>query len=149
MGLLDEISFQIKVAMKAKNKLTLEALRGVKKELLELKTAKESKGDLTDEQGKQILVKLVKQRRESATIYLNQGREDLAEKELEEAKVIERFLPEKLSEEEVKEIIKNIIDESGAQSMKDMGKVMGLATKKMAGQADGKLISSIVRSVLN
>ncbi len=135
--------------MKAKNKVTLEALRGVKKELLEAKTSKGANGELTDEQGLQILVKLVKQRKESATIFTQQGRDDLATKELEEAKAIEQFLPEKLSEEDVKEIIKNIIDESGAQSMKDMGKVMGLASKKLAGQADGKLISSIVRSVLN
>lgn len=149
MDWLETISEQIKVAMKAKNKVTLEALRGVKKEMLEAKTSKGASGELSYEQGMQIIVKLVKQRKESANIYESQGRNDLAEKELEEAAVMAQFLPKELSEEEVKEIVKNIIAESGATSMKDMGKVMGIASKKLAGQADGKLISTIVRSVLN
>lgn len=149
MDWLAEISEQIKTAMKAKDKVSLEALRSVKKEMLEVKTSKGNNGELVEDQAMAVLIKLVKQRNDSATIFSQQGREDLAEAELQEAKVIEQFLPEKLSEEDVKEIVKNIIEETGASSMKDMGKVMGLASKKMAGKADGKLISSIVRSVLN
>lgn len=149
MDWLAEISEQIKTAMKAKDKVSLEALRSVKKEMLEVKTSKGNNGELVEDQAMAVLIKLVKQRNDSATIFSQQGREDLAEAELQEAKVIEQFLPEKLSEEDVKEIVKNIIEETGASSMKDMGKVMGIASKKMAGKADGKLISSIVRSVLN
>ncbi len=148
MDWLKEISDKIKEAMKAKDKVALEALRGVKKELLEAKTAKGANDELTDEQGLAVVTKMVKQRNESARIFKEQGREDMAETELAEAKVISQFLPEQLSPEELEAEIKAIITETGASSMKDMGKVMGIATKKMAGQADGKDISAKVKELL-
>ncbi len=148
MDWLKEISDKIKEAMKAKDKVALEALRGVKKELLEAKTAKGANDELTDEQGLAVVTKMVKQRNESARIFKEQGREDMAETELAEAQVISQFLPEQLSPEELEAEIKAIIAETGASSMKDMGKVMGIATKKMAGQADGKDISAKVKELL-
>jgi len=148
MGLFEQISEDIKQAMLAKDKVRLEALRGVKKELLEAKTAKGSDGNLTEEQGVKILQKMVKQRKDSAGIYKEQGRPELAENELAEVAVIEQYLPVQMSDEELTAAIKEIIAEVGATSAKDMGKVMGVATKKLAGKVEGKLISEKVKMLL-
>lgn len=149
MALFDVISEDIKKAMIAKDKVALEALRGVKKEFLEAKTAKGSNGDLTDEAAMKILQKMVKQRKESAQIFTEQNRPELAENELAEAAVIEKYLPAKLSDAELEAEIKAIIAEVGAKTAQEMGKVMGVATKKLAGKADGKDISAKVKSLLN
>ena len=148
MDFIDKISEEIKTAMKARDKIALETLRAIKKELLELKTAKGSTGEVTEEAANKIMQKMVKQRHDVAVIYEQQGRPELAEKEHAEIEVINRFLPKPLSMEEIETAVKEVIDEVGATSMKDMGKVMGLASKKLAGKADGKVISNIVRSLL-
>ncbi len=149
MALFDVISEDIKKAMIAKDKVALEALRGVKKEFLEAKTAKGSNGDLTDDAALKILQKMVKQRKESAQIFTEQNRPELAENELAEASVIEKYLPAKLSDAELEAEIKAIIAEVGAKTAQEMGKVMGVATKKLAGKADGKDISAKVKALLN
>lgn len=148
MSLFDQISSDIKSAMLARDKQRLEALRGVKKEFLEAKTAKGSDGDLSDETAMKILVKMVKQRKDSAQIYTEQNRPELAEGELAEAKIIEEYLPKQMTEEELEAALKAIIAETGATSPKDMGKVMGAATKQLAGKAEGKAISSKVKELL-
>ena len=148
MNLFDQISNDIKNAMLAKDKLRLETLRGIKKEFLEAKTAKGSDGELSDDIAMKILVKMVKQRKDSAQIYIEQNRPELAESELGEAKVIEEYLPKQMTEAELEAELKNIIAEVGATSAKDMGKVMGTATKKLAGLADGKAISAKVKELL-
>ena len=148
MNLFDQVSEDIKKAMLAREKVRLEALRGVKKEFLEAKTAKGAGGELPDETAVKILVKMVKQRKESAKIYEENNRPELAENELAEAAVIEEYLPKQLSEEELVAQLKEIIAETGAQGPKDMGKVMGLATKKLAGKAEGKVISAKVKELL-
>ena len=148
MELFEQISEDIKKAMLAKDKVRLEALRGVKKELLEAKTAKGSDGNLTEEQGVKILQKMVKQRKDSAGIYKEQGRPELAENELAEVAVIEQYLPAQMSDEELTVAVKEIIVEVGATDAKDMGKVMGVATKKLAGKVEGKLISEKVKALL-
>ena len=145
MSLFDQISSDIKAAMLARDKQRLEALRGVKKEFLEAKTAKGSDGDLPDETAMKILVKMVKQRKDSAQIYIEQNRPELAEGELAEAKIIEEYLPQQMTEEELETALKAIIAEIGATSAKDMGKVMGIATKQLAGKAEGKAISAKVK----
>jgi uncharacterized protein YqeY len=149
MSLELKITTALKEAMKSKNKMALTALRAVKSAILLHKTQKSSDGDLSHEDEMKILQKLVKQRKDSADIYNGQGRNDLAEPELKEAELIQQFLPKALSEDEVKEVIKSIIDEIGAEGMKDMGKVMGISTKKLMGKAEGKTISSIVREFLS
>lgn len=149
MNLFDQISNDIKEAMLAKDKIRLEALRGIKKEFLEAKTAKGSDGELSDETAVRILQKMVKQRKDSAEIYKNQNRPELAEKELAEAAVIEAYLPKQMSPEELEAEIKSIIAETKASSAKDMGKVMGIATKKLAGKAEGRIISETVKRLLN
>ena len=149
MNLELKITTALKEAMKSKNKMALTALRAVKSAILLHKTQKSSDGELSNEDEMKILQKLVKQRKDSAAIYTDQGRNDLADPELKEAELIQQFLPKALSEEEVKEIIKSIIDETGSEGMKDMGKVMGLSTKKLMGKADGKMISTIVRGFLS
>lgn len=149
MALFEQISEDIKKAMLAKDKVSLEALRGIKKEMLEAKTAKGASGDLTDEAAVKILQKMVKQRRDSAEIYKQQNRPELAENELAEMAVIERYLPKQMTEEELTAALKEIIAEVGATSVKEMGKVMGVASKKLAGKADGRLISEKVKSLLN
>ena len=149
MSLELEITTALKEAMKSKNKMALTALRAVRSAILLHKTQKSSDGALSNEDEMKILQKLVKQRKDSAAIYTAQGRNDLADPELKEAELIQQFLPKALSEDEVKEVIKSIIDESGAEGMKDMGKVMGLSTKKLMGKADGKMISTIVRGFLS
>lgn len=148
MNLFDTISDEIKKAMLAKDKVRLEALRGVKKEFLEAKTAKGASDELPDETAMAILQKMVKQRKDSAEIYTSQGRTDLAQDELTQLRVIQEFLPKQLSPEELEAAVKAIIAETGAQSLKEMGKVMGLATRQLAGKAEGKAISEMVKKLL-
>ena len=148
MNLFDQISEDIKKAMLAREKVRLEALRGIKKEFLEAKTAKGAGGELSDDAAMKILVKMVKQRKESAQIYADNNRPELAENELAEAAVIEEYLPKQLSEEELVAKLKEIIAQTGAQGPKDMGKVMGVATKELAGKAEGKVISAKVKELL-
>ncbi|MCD4697317.1 MAG: GatB/YqeY domain-containing protein [Bacteroidales bacterium] len=148
MNLEVEINNDIKAAMFAKDKKKLEALRAVKAAILLAKTDKGAQGGLTEDAGMKILQKLVKQRKDAAELYNSQNRSDLAEEELFQFSVIQKYLPEQLGETEIRGIIKRIIEESGATSMKDMGRVMGLATKQLSGKADNKLISVIVRESL-
>ena len=148
MNLFDQVSNDIKSAMLAKDKVRLEALRGIKKEFLEAKTAKGADGELTDDLAMKILAKMVKQRKESAQIYTEQNRPDLAEPELAEAAVIETYLPKQMTEEELTEALKAIIAQVGATTPQEMGKVMGVATKQLAGRADGRAISAKVKELL-
>lgn len=148
MNLFDKISADIKTAMLARDKVRLETLRGIKKDFLEAKTAKGADGELTDDHATKILAKMAKQRRETAAIYAEQNRPELAEGELAEAAVIEEYLPKQLTAEELTAELRQIIAETGATSPKEMGKVMGVASKKLAGRADGKLISATVRELL-
>ncbi|MBP3587385.1 MAG: GatB/YqeY domain-containing protein [Paludibacteraceae bacterium] len=149
MTLFERISEDIKHAMLDKNKVALDALRGVKKEFLEAKTAKGSDGELHDDKALQILQKMVKQRKESAQMYLDANRPELAEDELAQCKVIEKYLPAMLSEAELTEVLTAIIQQVGAQGPQDMGKVMGVATKQLAGKAEGKAINLKVRELLS
>ncbi len=148
MNLFDKVSGDIKTAMLARDKVRLEALRGIKKEFLEAKTAKGGDGELSDDDALKILAKMVKQRKESASIYTEQNREDLAGEELAQAAIIEEYLPKQLSEEELTAALKEIIARVGATSAKEMGKVMGTASKELAGKAEGKAISAKVRELL-
>lgn len=149
MNLFDTISEEIKKAMLARQKVRLEALRGIKKEFLEAKTAKGANGELSDDTATKILVKMVKQRKESAQIYSDNNRPELAENELAEAAVIEEFLPRQLSESELESELRKIIGQTGAAGPKDMGKVMGVASKQLAGRAEGRAISAKVKELLN
>lgn len=149
MALFETITEEIKKAMLAKDKVRLEALRGVKKELLEAKTAKGASGELSDEAAIAILQKMVKQRKDSAEIYSSQKRPDLAEPELEQMKVIQEYLPKQMTPEELEDAVNAIIAEIGATSMKEMGKVMGLATKQLAGKAEGRAVSEMVKKLLS
>ena len=149
MSLELKINTALKEAMKTKNQTALTALRAVKSAILLHKTQKSSAIELSQEDEMKILQKLVKQRKDSADIYIGQGRNDLADPELNEAELIQKFLPKALSEDEVKGIVKSIIEEIGAEGMKDMGKVMGISTRKLMGKADGKMISTIVREFLS
>jgi uncharacterized protein YqeY len=149
MNLFDQISSDIMNAMKAREKEKLEALRGIKKVMIEAKSAEGATGELSDPEALKIIQKLAKQGTESANIYKEQGREDLYEHEMFQVKVFETYLPQKMSEAELTEAIKTIIAESGATSIKEMGKVMGLASKKLAGLADGKDISEKVKALLS
>lgn len=135
--------------MLAKDKVRLETLRGIKKELLEAKTAKGAPTELTEEAITAILQRMVKQRKESADIFTSSGREELAENEIEQMNVIREYLPEQLSEADLKAAIKRIIAEAGATSMKEMGKVMAVATKELAGKAEGRAISEQVKKLLS
>lgn len=148
MTLFDIITEEIKKAMLSKDRLRLDALRGVKKEFIEAKTAKGVSDEFTDEKATSILQKMVKQRKESAEIYTQQKRADLAETEIEQMKVIQEFLPAQLSIEEIEAVVKKIIMENDATSMKDMGKVMAVATKELSGKAEGGVISGIVKKLL-
>ena len=148
MSLQTQVMDAMKIAMKAKDAGALAALRAIKSELL-LASTSASSGELTEADEIKILQKLVKQRKESATIFSEQNREDLAKPELEQSAVIEQFLPEQMSEEEVAKIVEEIIAQTGASSMKDMGKVMGMTNSKLGGKADGKTISGIVKAKLS
>lgn len=139
---------EMKAAMRAKDTVKLEALRAIKSELLLVQTSSATKEGLTDEEEMKILQKLVKQRRDSAAIYKEQGREDLAQPEVDQAAVISMFLPEQMTDEEIEAKVDDIISRTGAEGMKDMGKVMGLASSELTGKADGKTISIIVKRKL-
>ena len=148
MALFEQISKDIREAMKAHDKVRLETLRNIKKVFLEAKTAPGANDTLEDDTAMKILQKLAKQGEESAEVYKKAGRNELAEEEQAQVNIIKQYLPQPLSEEEIEAQIKTIITQTGASTMKDMGKVMGLASKQMAGQADGKTISTIVRRLL-
>lgn len=149
MSLQDDVMTAIKAAMKQKDQTALAALRAVKSELLLAQTASGSKEEITEEEEIQILSKMVKQRKDSAAIFLEQDRKDLALPEIDQAEVISQFLPEALTEEEIEKVVVMTIDQIGAEGMKDMGKVMGIVSKELAGQADGKTISMIVKAKLS
>ena len=148
MSLSADVMTKMKEAMKAKDQNALTSLRAIKSALLLAQTETGSKEEISEEQELKMLQKLVKQRKDSAAIYLEQGREDLAAPELEQAKVIQSFLPEQMSEEEIAKVVEDIIAKTGASSMADMGKVMGMASGQLSGKADGKTISTIVKSKL-
>lgn len=148
MDLFTQVSEDIKKAMLAREKVRLEALRGAKKEFLEAKTAKGANGELSDDKAISILVKMVKQRKESAKIYTDNNRPELAEGELSEAAVLEEYLPKQLSDAELEAELKAIIAETGASSLKEMGKVMGVASKRLAGRAEGRAINAKVKELL-
>ena len=148
MTLSDKINEDIKEAMKAREKEKLEALRNIKKVIIEAKSSKGAGSELDDEEVLKIIAKLAKQGSESAAIFKQQGRTDLYDQEMFQVAVFEKFLPARLSDEELTDSIKAIIAETGATSMKEMGKVMGLASKKLAGLADGKDISAKVKDLL-
>jgi len=148
MSLQQEVMTKMKDAMKSKDKVALESLRAIKSVILLAMTESGAGEDLTEDQEIKILQKLVKQRKDSAAIYLEQGRNDLAQPEIDQAAIIEQFLPEPLSEEEIEKVIKAAIESTGASGMKDMGRVMGLVSKELAGQADGKTISTLVKKNL-
>ncbi|MEO1628336.1 MAG: GatB/YqeY domain-containing protein, partial [Bacteroidota bacterium] len=144
----ERIAQDLKAAMKAKDQAALRSIRAVKSAILLFKTDGSGK-ELDEASGIKLLQKLVKQRKDSLDIYEKQGREDLAQKEREEISVIERYLPEQISPEKLEGIIRTIIEQTGANSMKDMGKVMGMASKQLAGKADGKTISGVVKQLLS
>ncbi len=148
MGLQEDIMVAMKTAMKAKDQTALTALRAVKSAILLAQTESGAKSELSEEQELKILQKQVKQRKDSAAIYIEQGREDLAAPEISETAIIEQFLPEALSEEEIEKVVVTTIESIGANGMKDMGKVMGIVSKELAGQADGKTISTLVKKNL-
>lgn len=149
MSLTDQINNDIKDAMRSKDQMRLIALRAVKSQLILAATEKGADGSVSDEAGIKLLQKLVKQRKESAAIYVGQGRNDLADPELAEAAIIENYLPKQLSEAELTPLIQAIITNVGASGPQDLGKVMGIASKELAGRADGKTISTVVRSILS
>lgn len=148
MELFEKVSKDIVAAMKAKDKVTLEALRNIKKVFIEAKTAPGANDTLDDAAALKILQKLAKQGHDSADLYTQQNRPDLAEAEMAQVKVIESYLPKALSAEEIETAVKEIIAQTGATSIKEMGKVMGLASKQLAGKADGKAISDVVKKLL-
>lgn len=148
MSLQEKIMDQMKEAMKTKNKVALESLRAIKSELLLIQTKTAATEELTEDDEIKLLQKLVKQRKDSAAIYKEQGRDDLAEPELAQVEVISQFLPVQMSDDDVKKTVAEIIKAVGATSMKDMGNVMALASKQLAGKADGKSISTAVKQLL-
>ena len=148
MSLQKQVMDKMKEAMKAKNKVALQALRAVKSAFLLAKTETGVQEELTEEQELKIIQKQVKQRKDSAAIFIKQDRQDLADPELAEIAVLEQFLPEALSEEKIEEVVLAIISKIGASGMTDMGKVMGMVTKELSGQADGKIISILVKKNL-
>lgn len=149
MGLEQKVMAELKDAMKAKDEAGLRGLRAIKAAIIIAKTAEGAGGELKEEDETKMLQKLVKQRRDSLEIFKKQNREDLAKKEEEEIAVIEKFLPAQMSEAELRTTIQTIIDQTGAVSAADMGKVMGAATKQLAGKADGKAISAVVKELLS
>lgn len=148
MTLFDQISEDIKAAMKARDKVRLETLRNIKKVFLEAKTAPGANDTLLDADALKIIAKLAKQGKETSVTYTQAGRQDLADAELAQVEVLESYLPKQLSSEEIEAEVKKIIAEVGASSMKDMGRVMGTASKQLAGKADGRVISEIVKRLL-
>jgi uncharacterized protein len=149
MKLTEQIDADLKAAMIARNEVGKLTIRDIKKEIIEAKTAPGANGEVSDETVMKILAKMLKQRKESAEIYIQQNRPDLAENELAEATVIEKYMPKAISPEELEKTIQEIITKTGAQSSKDMGKVMGIAGKELAGKADGRTISEVVKRLLN
>lgn len=149
MGLQEKVMTEMKAAMKAKDTVALESLRAIKSAILLAKTEKSVGTELTEEDEIKLVQKLVKQRKDSAAIYQEQGRNDLAEPELAQVAVIEKFLPEQLNEEEIEKVVVKNIEKVGASGMQDMGKVMGIVSKELSGQADGKTISAIVKAKLS
>ena len=149
MSLQKKVMDKLKEAMKSKDTVALESLRAIKSAILLAQTDKGAKAELTEVDELKLLQRLVKQRKDSAALYLEQGREDLAKPELEQVAVIEQFLPEQMSEEAIKNAVALIIAQAGASSMKDMGKVMGIASQQLAGKADGKTISNVVKALLS
>ena len=148
MSLQQELMVKLKEAMKAKDTIALESLRAIKSEILLAQTKGGDTSGLTKEEEIKLLQKLVKQRKDSASIFTEQGRDDLAAPELAQVAIIAQFLPEQMSAEDLKEIIAEIMSKVGATSIKDMGKVMGIASKQLAGKADGKAISTVVKQLL-
>ena len=149
MSLEQQIMTEMKEAMKSKNEAALRGLRAIKAEIIKAKTEPGAKGEINEETEQKFLLKMVKQRKESLDIFEKQNREDLAIKEREEIALIEKFLPKQLNESELKETLTKIIAETGAFSITDLGKVMGVATKQIAGKADGKAISAVVKELLS
>lgn len=149
MNFQDQLNFKLKAAMREKNKVALESLRAIKSAILLLQTQSGAKETPDDSEITKLLQKLVKQRKESASIFRKQGRVDLAEPEEAQIEVISQFLPEQLSVEEVEKVVNEVIHSVGATSIKEMGKVMGIANKKLAGKTDGKLIAQIVKKRLS
>ena len=149
MNLYNTIDKEIKAAMMAKDKVKLETLRSVKTAFMESTTAKGASQELTEEQSVAILQRMVKQRKDSATIYEEQNREELAQQELKEVEVLQSYLPKQFTQEELDRAIGDIIEKAGASSLKDMGKVMGAATKKLAGKAEGRAIADTVKKLLS
>ncbi|MBP5318213.1 MAG: GatB/YqeY domain-containing protein [Paludibacteraceae bacterium] len=149
MELIDQITEDIKKAMLAKDKVRLDTLRGIKKELLEAKTAKGADGSVSEDAGLKIMQKMVKQRKESAEIYQGMGRQDMAESELQQAAVIEEYLPKPLTDAELTAAVQAIIAETGAKGPQEMGKVMGVASKRLAGKVEGRALSEKVKALLN
>jgi len=149
MSIVSQITEDIKTAMKAKDQDTLDALRAAKSEFLLAATSKGAEGEVDDETAMKVLQKLLKQRMESADLYANQNREDLRADELRQADVLSRYLPKPMDDSELEQAIAAIVSETGASGMADMGRVMGAASKKLAGKADGKRISSFVKAALN
>jgi uncharacterized protein len=149
MSLKQQIDNDIKKAMLAKNKEELEALRSIKALILLAETEKGGSGDVSSDVENKLLMKAAKQRKESADIFIQQSRKDLADKEQFQLEIINRYLPKQLSTEEIETALKQVIEETGAKGPQDMGKVMGVATKKLAGQADGKVVSELVKKLLS
>jgi len=149
MSLQSKLMADIKAAMKAKDKVSLESLRAIKAAILVAQTESGAKTELDEKDEIKILQRLVKQRKDSARLYVEQNREDLAEPELAQVTVIEKYLPEQLTEEDLRLIIKELVENIGATSPKDMGKVMGAVNKKVAGKAEGRIVSTIVKEILN
>ena len=148
MDLFDKVSEDIKSAMKAKDKVALETLRNIKKVFLEAKTAPGANDTLSNADALKLIQKLSKQGKDAAAIYVQQGRQDLADEELAQVKVMERYLPQQMTPEELEAALRDIIAQTGATSGKDMGKVMGVATKQLAGRAEGRAISAKVKELL-
>ena len=148
MSLFEQINEDLKAAMKAKDKLSLQVLRTIKKNFLEAKTAPGAHNELSDADAMRIIQNLIKQGKDSASIYAEQNRQDLADEELAQVEVLEKYQPQQLSQEELTSKIKEIVERVGASTMKDMGKVMGLATTELAGKAEGKAISNKVKELL-
>lgn len=149
MGLEQQVMEKMKLAMKAKDSVALASLRSIKSEILKAKTSGNNKAEMTQAEELKLIQKLVKQRKDSAKLYQEQNREDLAKEELSEVAILEEFLPEQMNEDAIEKIVESVISEVGASSMKDMGKVMGIASKKLAGKAEGQVISKIVKKHLS